>query len=1246
MLLQRSRLAATTVERPRLAPPWSIALLGAMVALALIVIYPHQALVRRILAAQPGEVTNAYLVNLLRTDPRNPGLRLFLARSQIAAHQYDQVARTVAPALASNDPAQRNEALWILWQSEEHRYVRLPENTPRRADILAGLRRQLHALADLDWPEELLTELARKAFALGDAELGLRLFKRLANASAEHDEFWFAEAGRVALAQGEYLAAAEFHLIASRRSVLPSLRRQHFLDAMSALESGNRLPDALRLAGEALTQTPELAKETEILVVLVRFARAARRPDLADHYARLLLRLSLETQWRRAALAARGFDAQVRTVATVPDTSRGEPQLPFDDRIYTLGFEAFLDNRKLDDAWKVAASAVRQAPDNLPWRERLAQISEWTGRPQQALAHWLVVAQVSGREEAWDAVLRLAPGLFDDAALRLALEHRLTRQPDNEALLREVVAVYERLGQPQAGLKFLEQTFRRTGKVWVLSAAAELAERAGDDELALRYWKRSFASGGMTTASAVRAATLLLVRGQAEAGLSILEQAQAAAPATDTAFWRLTAELAQLTAQDERSIAAYRRFVDGGEALVRDYDALYTLLQDRYPHEAARIATQAWSRFGEPRHLRLALSYHAASENWHAMGELLAGIAPERLAELRQQADFLQWSARYRLNQGQPEAARRDLQAALTIAPDSSEIQQALLWLLIDSGDGQALRRVLASREDAWSADPRLHDALAASYLALSLPDVALRRYLTPHLGEHRDDFLWLMTYADALEQNHDVDRAWQLRQHLLAQSRSTVGARPQLSGDPPELAEVRRAARARLVLAQTKGDPGLAVLRELLRLDRDAKRTLSPAAKDIVLGWLQDAGEHSAVRAWLWQQYAKTASRPLWAEISLALAENDRETAGQLLDRHGDRLPRGDRISAASQMRDLRRAQSEAFDSQSAQENDDELQLQLTDALLEHSDHVGGEVVRRDLGTLDERETAARWHVAISPVLSLDLALGNIARNPSGNDASGFVPDETYRSARLVWRQPGGETRFTAEARRSFDHYQPLLLEHEQRIDDRLSLSAAFGWQQPARESIPLRIAGMNDLARIGARYRPTLRDQIQVEHHWNRYEAQTGTSLGTGRVWQVEAAHALRLDPRNLEASVFWSSHRYDPRAEISDIRLQRLLPAGITFSDLGPNYFLPDAFRFYGIRVSTDTRFEKDYTRAWRPYATAARTWHSELGPGYDLGIGLAGSVFGNDHLAFGWRLSKSGATSGGTVREFGLTYRLHY
>ncbi|MBP6708747.1 MAG: hypothetical protein KA223_06275, partial [Candidatus Accumulibacter sp.] len=88
------------------------------------------------------------------------------------------------------------------------------------------------------------------------------------------------------------------------------------------------------------------------------------------------------------------------------------------------------------------------------------------------------------------------------------------------------------------------------------------------------------------------------------------------------------------------------------------------------------------------------------------------------------------------------------------------------------------------------------------------------------------------------------------------------------------------------------------------------------------------------------------------------------------------------------------------------------------------------------------------------------------------------------------------------------------------------------------------------------------------------------------------------------------------------------------------------LPNGFRFYGIRLSTDTRFEREYTRAWRPYATLAKTWNTSLGPGYDMGVGIAGSVFGADHLSFGWKLGKGGADNGGQVREIGLTYRYHY
>ncbi|MBV5333139.1 hypothetical protein JZU54_06275, partial [bacterium] len=81
------------------------------------------------------------------------------------------------------------------------------------------------------------------------------------------------------------------------------------------------------------------------------------------------------------------------------------------------------------------------------------------------------------------------------------------------------------------------------------------------------------------------------------------------------------------------------------------------------------------------------------------------------------------------------------------------------------------------------------------------------------------------------------------------------------------------------------------------------------------------------------------------------------------------ERLPRHDRISAARLIDDVRLAQSDAFDTLTAQPADELLHQQLTDALLAHSDSIGGELTRRDAGTVGERENAARWHLANSAV-------------------------------------------------------------------------------------------------------------------------------------------------------------------------------------------------------------------------------------------------------------------------------------
>ena len=94
------------------------------------------------------------------------------------------------------------------------------------------------------------------------------------------------------------------------------------------------------------------------------------------------------------------------------------------------------------------------------------------------------------------------------------------------------------------------------------------------------------------------------------------------------------------------------------------------------------------------------------------------------------------------------------------------------------------------------------------------------------------------------------------------------------------------------------------------------------------------------------------------------------------------------------------------------------------------------------------------------------------------------------------------------------------------------------------------------------------------------------------------------------------------------------------------LARSAYLPDSFRFYGLRLSSNQRYAQEYTRAWQPFGRLGLTRHSELGTGYDLRIGLAGSLFGADHLALSGGLAKSGLQTGGLVRELQITYRIHY
>lgn len=1263
MPLRKSKSPAPGADRPSLAPPWVLLVLATMILLALVLVYPQKALLERIGRAPESELSSAYLSNLLRSNPDDPKLRLLVAAQALRHGDTASLRAMLQPVLASKDQELQREAQWILWQGAAREFRALPpgastERQARKRELSAQLAR----LAQENWPDERLLTMAEQAFEIGDTTCALALYRKGASGLGNREAAsHFARGAAIALAHGDYRSSAELSLLASARSPERKEANAYRLDALRTLQSGNLLGDAVRLLEREIG---DQENDPEMLDFATRLARAAGRPDLADRYVRRLLRLSLLRQLEQVRFAEAHGEAFPQKVS-LRSESGGGPKLPFDDKTYTLGYEVFLENRKLDDAWKVAASAVRQAPDNMVWRERLAKVAEWTARPEQALEQWWHLARQTQRDDAWQAVLRLAPGLLDDRALLAAIQYQIAGQPDDIALYRQAIATWERLGEPLAALAFLEPRSRHGQHGMLVEMMADLADRAGDPQRALQLWRRLFESPAeITPPRAVRAATLAALLDRSGEGLRWLEAAwNPAAPgsADERERLRLTGQLALREQNADLAIRAYELIGQSTLAETGDFDALIAMSAGPAPQTAARAALAAWERFRESRYLTRALGFYAGSDQWPAIGKLLERLKPDApppydtLPALRRDAEFLRFCAAYHHHVGQPREARRDLAAALALAPRSDEIRSSLLWVLIDSNDAPGLRRFLASHEPSWRANPAMHDALAAAYLALSLPRVALEQYLTPRFGDHENDFLWLMNYADALDQNQQSDRAWRLRRQLLSREwRARQNAQGPAGRDwlgEEALEEARRLARARLTMLSGNGDRSLGTLRELLRLDRERGQAATPAVSEMLIGWMQQAGEYPAERAYLWQQAAralgKPANRPLWAEISVALAEDDRSALHTLLDNHGERLPRYDRIRAASVLGAIREAQTDAFESQDRQTDDDPLHMQLTESLLDFSDHAGGQAASRKLGAIDELLASAQIHLALTPRLAMDLSMGQLRRSVGDPDIMRHAPDESFVSLRMNLRHDDGSTAFLIEQRRSLDDYTPLQVEHTRRIDDRLSLRIGLGQHLPSLESTALRVAGMKDRALLALSYAPTRLDRLTVEQVVERYTLQTGSAVGRGDHTNLIYSHALRQENPNLEIGAFWSAHRFNRESSYADPALNAILPAAMSsVGELQPGFFLPDSFNFYGLRLSTDIRHEQAYTRALRPYASVARTWHSNLGPGYDLRIGIAGSVLGADHFSLTWGTGKAGLQVGGITREIQLNYRLHY
>lgn len=1112
-----------------------------------------------------------------------------------------------------------------------------------------------------------LEELAESAQAAGASTTLIPVIARLAQVDPDRAAHWHTQEGALALAAGHYEQAADAYFAAQAHSNGRDAQRTAFFAALNALRAGDKVAEA---CDQAQQHVGDLIQDRDTLRFLIGLAREGQRYDLMRQYGEALSKtLSMAPRYLDGLHGAvrLGWVATphlMRVAAKADTTPAPKPESPAADDLDLL-YQTFLESDALPDAIKTAQRALaRSDVDRKLWLSRLAQAAEWNDQPKIALKAWQALAQKYDDADAWRELLRLAPQMDANEVWLEALRHEARRTPDNFQLTRQVVAAYERMGNPEGGLAFLRQQGSQDKRV--LELRAELAQRSGHDDLALRAWQTLDQRYGPSPAYALHIATLLYAQGQLPQALAALQSARDAAQQQKppAEFWRTYLSLARLLGQQDSQNHAIQALLEQGAADPADFDH-FLYLYDGSPIDQARIAETAFRDTQDPNYLAQAITAYTQIRAWPRAQALLDGLSPAALQRAEQLPAFLDARAGLRQAANDPQGALDDLRRAYRMPNKGPDVDQSYLWALLSFGTRQEVRHVTNELAKRHGSQPEYASVLAGAMLQLDRPKRALA-YMNAAGVPALQDPLWLLAYASVHQALGHPDLAWRIRRRawqLLARKRASLKtldaqaaevslAQTFRSGDaslgllasllrnaPPD---GPRQAAAHSILGDVPGIPTLAQVTPSEAAPQTA-RDVDAARYAVVVAWAMEGGHGDLARAWLANRAVADLLKPASAQLALALQDNDQARIATLLEQDSVDLTGSDRTQALDRLGWLPAAQTEAFNALAGAPDNDHRYDEWLDEAMKQRPSAGLRVEYASLRPLETVSIFTDAGLTLTDHLGLKLRHTERFNHSMDKSELGWVPrrdEET--SIALVHADVHHRYELELGRRDGLASQNTGLLSASWTPESRLRLDLQVGVNRYTDDDTWLALGGSKDFVGAALSW-DSQRDWFaSVDVQRARYKTQDGFRLGTGTGASATLGYHVRTEGPPIDLSAYVSHWGYSSRSALV-YDFAPLMP-----DKQAPNAadIMPDNTSQYGLTLSLGSDQMTEYQRGWKPFLAVSLLHDSQRGWGPGVSAGIGGSLLGRDRLGF--YITHEPASQGDSQQttRVGLYYRFFY
>ena len=920
--------------------------------------------------------------------------------------------------------------------------------------------------------------------------------------------------------------------------------------------------------------------------------------------------------------------------AVAESYAKPEPTITaaFDQELFELAYTVFLANTNLTEALAVTERAIQALPADKAWRIKGAQTAEWAGRPDLALQHWFFLAQ-RGDKNAVQSTLRISRSL-NELPLRKQLLEQMVIESDQLALQKEYIAVIEGLGLPEEGYALLSSgRMRLVDPVWLLTEQARLAESLGRPEEAFAAWDKRAALKPLNSEESLQLASLWYGQGNAAQALKVLRHAAQATPGETTIFWRTFNDLSWMLQELPDAIRGAELLVSKGTAVEADFQRIQLVFQESDPARAYQNAHEGWRRFPKAAWWNALVATGLRSGHAEELAAIFGDMTSEQRRLLSQ--DGRSW---YSLSQvyrqtGDIEASLMAARIAVRREPANADLLSGYLWLLVDLKQTAELKQLLRDWEVRIAVMPELSEPLAAAMMMLGEPERALRHYrIIARLRQ--GDPAWLASYADVLEQAGHPELAWRVRRqaYLLLAGR--------LRSAPASVDNQRQEllTQAQLLMRLSPGD-GLSAL-----IHRIGATNTDDVGRELVMGWAMASAQTDLARFWYWRTLARAADRPEWAQLGLALEENDHFAIANLIEGPLERLPYRDAIEGARRAGMTPIAETHAFERLQNNPHD-----HLVDQQMRELSSARPGLIRHSLQFVDQ--AGVGWvqnRLTVSQPLSARYSLkGDLFERQFGslkNNVIGTLPRyDLDGGLTLTRRHEQGSLALSLGARDAgANRFPTAALEGSWQLFRDLTLSGRADYNGRSDESAPLSIAGVRDRLRVSASGNLTPKETLTLELAGANYHDQYRHPLGQGLSLNLDLRHQITSAWPDYGVRGYGGYTATSTSGTLPD-SVKGLVPVGAVPS---ASFFVPDSFGQLGVGAFVGQTWKGAYTRDVKPFAEVDIGWTTTAGFGFNYGFGLVSRVVGFDQLKLEFHQGSGRFGFSGLTSSIEMEYKYFY